>query len=1720
MGCQCLKQSMKSTSKGVLFLCSNISLKNKNRKENQGMRKISVPKKMVAFVLAFMMIIGVTPINSHAMEISMPVDSTTGNGWDIIDGVDILPETTEETLQTEIEGERIDFPLDEEKNESSNTNAETEENSSNEIKEKNELGDTISEGTELKWAVNFEKSMEAAESTPMLFSERISDVTYRNVNFGSNSSEYIWFGPVNRGYYVGIMNYIKYKGKVSFCGEFNGNAPSGSYDDGVEGRSQKIKQIIACYEASSKSNRDYIAAQAYIWAELLGTNVTQWGSSGANENLLDIPADPDSITYKVIRNIDSPHTQNLIVYDINEPDVSQSYALKIIKKNADGSKLISGATFAVEGPNGFKKTGLKTNSKGEIVIGLGKIGDYTVTETNPPAGYKLADPNKKTVNVSRSNGPSNPTVVEFRNEINPSVEPEGNTNIKVETQEETETVVEQKKEYEYSDAIGQITIRKHDQDGNSLDSALFNILVEFSDGSSLIEENWEVDNGARLFTWTHPVDNHDPAKVTITEVQPPIHYEGDPTPKIVTVSPTFTRVTHVTSWTITITTTTTNVTIIGENGEVIDENISTATASTKSEPQVEEFTDFIAGDREITVTFVNQRKTGDIIVTKRDANTGTPLAGAHIHLWGEDLGNPNHIDRTLITDSNGEAVFDSLPPGTYAIQETQAPFGYNLNNKIQNAVLQSNKVIKKEIRNYRKDGLVIKKVDENGNPLPGATFELRRGSGEVLLRDVTNENGIIFRDHLTDDTYIIEEIKAPEGYLLDEKPVQSIRIYEEDDNKEYVVTFVNKKKPSIEITKVDGIDTNKKLSGAVFRIVNTKTNRYWDITTGEDGKALLEDLEINTTYRIRETKAPKGYINSGYDKDIVLKECRTHSVIVENFESPGLRILKMDADTRKPLIGAKFKIAKPNGELISQPVTDKDGLIFVHGLDAGTVIVTEIQAPDGYILDATPHTVNLISGKQVSLELTNVPKPGLQIIKRDKLTNQPIAGVKFNLTYLANGGKKDIGTYITGGNGIVFIPNLKPGYYVVTEIEAAPGYVVDPTPHNIEVIGGELNSLEIYNNPLSGLKIIKTDGESGKPLAGAKFKIAKSNGEVIEEAVSDKNGLIFINNIDSDSVIVTEIQAPDGYILDATPHTVNLISGKQVSLELTNVSKPGLQIIKRDKLTNQPIAGVKFNLTYLANGGKKDIGTYTTGGNGTVFIPNLKPGYYVVTEIEAAPGYVLDSTLHNIEVKGGEVNSIELYNTPYSDLRIVKIDAESRKPLEGAVFKIFNAERKEIATRTTSEQGEIFLSSLPSGIVYIQEVKAPTGYLLDNTVKQAELFGGKTTIVEIKNESLGSLCIKKIDSVTHEALYGATFNLYDSRNNLLGEFTTNQNGIITLGRALKSGEYKLKEVKAPDGYVIDEIIRTIRINSGETTEIVIENKPMTGNIQIVKIASEQNRITGDNKGELLEGAIFEIFDEDLRMVDKIKTDSNGIAISKDLPLGKYVVREVKSPKHYIKDSRNIYAEIKVHKDLIRFRIENRPEKLEVSIHKHGIKETMSGEEIRYTLSNISNNSNCALDEFYWSDNIPTDDIRIRSIKTGTYSEYGTYDLLIKTNRHNWYRVERNLNTSVNYDIDLSNRILGLSSNEYVTGIKMEFGTVASGFHSEIDPVISVLVREGLPNGHRISNTADVGGCSNGKSINNSDRWITVIYKSTDRKLPQTGGPNFFERYPEYKTKER
>jgi len=346
------------------------------------------------------------------------------------------------------------------------------------------------------------------------------------------------------------------------------------------------------------------------------------------------------------------------------------------------------------------------------------------------------------------------------------------------------------------------------------------------------------------------------------------------------------------------------------------------------------------------------------------------------------------------------------------------------------------------------------------------------------------------------------------------------------------------------------------------------------------------------------------------------------------------------------------------------------------------------------------------------------------------------------------------------------------------------------------------------------------------------------------------------------------------------------------------------------------------------------------------------------------------------------------------------------------------------------------------------------------------------------------------------------FELLDARNNILGRFTTDRDGVITFNRNLAPGRYQIREVRAAEGYLLDERMHAVVILPDATVELVVENRLMTGNIRIEKRAAEANQITGDRAGAVLADAVFEITNEQYEVVDTITTDNRGVATSRDLPLGRYAIREITSPDFYLLYDGVFYADIRGHGDIIRFEVLNHPVDVEVTIEKTGNVEALAGDVIRYDFNNITNSSNIPLDDFFWRDILP-EEVRLERIVTGTWNERLRYRVVFATNRNSSYRVWRaDMLTTSNHELSVSD--LNLAENEFVTSFRFEFGTVPTGFREVEAPHIFARVLEDLPHEHRIVNRVEVGGRVGDEYVYDTDSWVTIVFAFPRGPLPETG----------------
>ena len=1137
------------------------------------------------------------------------------------------------------------------------------------------------------------------------------------------------------------------------------------------------------------------------------------------------------------------------------------------------------------------------------------------------------------------------------------------------------------------------------------------------------------------------------------------------------------------------------------------------------------YVDVSEGDHEYTVAAVNYEKP-DMKIIKRDAMSGKPIAGTVFSIKSVT----GSYSTSVTTGTDGSATLSAIPAGVYVVREESVPEPYIVTNTEQTVALRPGKTSEVTFVDYEKPGLeIIKKNIANGEPIEGVTYRIEQIDGSFSTSATTDNHGRIFLDSVPVGTFKVTEINVPSHVILCPIP-QEVALKPGETS---TVTFFNALKPNLEIRKVDSV-TGDPVKGAKFQIWygsnHTDTGELNDLGTyfsDASGKIILPEIK-DGWYKVTELEAPHGYsIKEPATQECFISGGESKVLTFENTPLSAIIIRKVDSESGQPLEGAWFRVrylggtSGTGGTVVGEIKTSQNGTAILTGLAAGTYVCEEISAPDGYVITDAAETVYL-SGKDqdvITVTFGNDKMGSLLIVKKDSVTGAPISDVEF---FITDSDGSVIGTangrYVTDSAGTIRIDGLTPGMTIIArEVRAKDGYILDDTPQSIKIKRNSVMTLEFRNQPKGGVLVKKVDAVTNAPISDVEFLVTDSDGNLIGNAngkfVTDSAGTFSITDITpGTTLVIKETRAKAGYILDDTPQTVKVKSNDIVMVEFRNQPKGNLIIVKQDSVTKEPLEGVEFKITYAdgsyvdAEGGTlSSTGLYWTDKEGKITISGIS-GTIVATEVKSIPGYTIDenSRTQTVVVNPNDTQTLYFYNTPVGGLQIIKSDKDSGKRISGVKFEIRKMNGEIIGTYTTDSDGVIYLPEAESGWYTVTELEAASGYLLDTTPHRIEVKDGQTATLEITNHKSSRILLHKVDKGTGKGIYGAVFLLYDSNHNPIGEYVTDQDGYIYANEGLADGRYYLREIKAAPGYVLDPELKTIYVRYGSTTEIEWTNTAECGQIQIIKKSADDNATNGLPAGTLLEGAVFEITDKAGNVVDTIKSDRNGRAISKTLPLSRYTIREIKAPANYSINPTVMTAYLEFNGQIVTFEVQNTSVSTGVSIKKTGPVQAVPGQPIRYVFSQIKNSSNVALDSFYWRDQLPTQ-VTLSKIVTGSYNQPLSYKVVYKTNLSGDYRtLADNLSTSKVYVLDARPAVLGLAANERVTEVMFVFGNVKAGFAQVETPYIYATARSGLANNSGIVNVADVGGLYNEQWIQAVSRWLTTVYTKTTVKLPKTG----------------
>ena len=452
-------------------------------------------------------------------------------------------------------------------------------------------------------------------------------------------------------------------------------------------------------------------------------------------------------------------------------------------------------------------------------------------------------------------------------------------------------------------------------------------------------------------------------------------------------------------------------------------------------------------------------------------------------------------------------------------------------------------------------------------------------------------------------------------------------------------------------------------------------------------------------------------------------------------------------------------------------------------------------------------------------------------------------------------------------------------------------YAVNVSFTNPDEVPEGTRIVDMNNKDISTITTEATgDGYAGK------FKVLYPLDSVAGETGSVQ--LSFSTNVYKYAVFYAICQETDkygnlqNYVVDTDPTVTMRISAySNYADEPTDEYDTGLRILKYETGTEIPIAGALFEV--IGPDGDS-IGTFVTNGDGRIEIPLKKSGNYTVIEREAASHYVIsEEPAQNVTVVYDEVAEVTFFNDPYGSLRIKK-KSNTGMNLPGAVITITHIESGQTFTQTTSSAGVAVFDEIPLGAYRIQEVAAPVGWKLDDTVYTATVVTGETTTIPIINEELPGLRIIKYDRKNYVAMPDVTFEIFRDGVSL-GKFKTDQFGEILLTN-VEPGTYRAVEVDTGnDGFILDTTPQEVELKAGDGIKELVFFNDMKPGLKLIKVDSA-------DPSKVIPNAVFEI-----KSVagdygpEEFVTDQNGEIDLSHLPAGAYVVTE-KSCDGYIIDN--------------------------------------------------------------------------------------------------------------------------------------------------------------------------------------------------------------------------
>lgn len=806
---------------------------------------------------------------------------------------------------------------------------------------------------------------------------------------------------------------------------------------------------------------------------------------------------------------------------------------------------------------------------------------------------------------------------------------------------------------------------------------------------------------------------------------------------------------------------------------------------------------------------------------------------------------PEESRQTITTDANGYAITKRLPYGTYTVHQTKGNNKYYFVDDMEITISENNANYHKILEDSPIEFYIkmVKKDAYTGNTVnvAGTTFELYDDNGSKISFNImtssgmqtidsftTDENGCVYTtEKLLKGNYTLVETKAPDGYVLDSTPVQ------------FTVSE----------------DTYTADGGAEFILVE------------KSDKAVTGQLTVTKVGEVLDEYKGGLYVNPD-EKGFTYREGSLSGAKFEVYAAEDI----YTADNQKDTAGNRNKHYS-KGELVTTLVTGTDGKATATNLPLGKYKVVEVEAPDGFVLNPDEQVVTLVyvddKTPVVNEALTfsnDRQKVELSVSKLDSETRKPVAGAEFGL-YAAKDivnadGKvivsKDtlLEKSVSDSNGLIqFVKDYPLGSYYAKEIKAPAGYasndeVIDFTAaYQGQNVKSVKLSAEFLNSP-THFEFTKTDITNGSELTGATLTVLDKNGNVVDTWTSDAREAHVIKRlVVGETYTLREEYAPYGYLKATDIQFTVKDTGEVQHVNMKDeVARGSIVVTKDGEIVSDATIRKEYWNNFVFNFLKRNL-------SGVTF------DVYAKEDILSVDG------LNTVYYKAGD----------------------------------------KISTIVTDEQGIARIDNLPCGKYYLIETKTIDGFILDNTPIEADIsyIDQNTNVVyagmNVTNERQKvQISVIKTDSETKKVLEGAVFGLFTKEDIVnadgkvivnadtqIEKAVTGKDGKVTFTSDLPLGQYYVKELEAPAGYVkSDKVIDVDATYKGDNVK-VIELEAAFENIPI-KVEFSKTDITGEKE---LPGAKLSVIDSEGKIVESWISEAGKSHVIERLPVGKYTLRE-------------------------------------------------------------------------------------------------------------------------------------------------------------------------------------------------------------------------------------